>query len=72
MQYAKENNLDNVKFLGFKNREEIKEAYQNCIATIVPSNWFEIFGMINIESFINGKPVIFNPCYMLCKNILCD
>lgn len=57
-QYAKENNLDNVEFVGFKNKEEIKEYYQNCIATILPCNWFEIFGMTNIESFINGKPVI--------------
>lgn len=57
-KYAKENNLDNVEFLGFKNREEIQELYQNCISTILPCNWFEIFGMTNIESFINGKPVI--------------
>ena len=57
-QYAKENNLNNVEFIGFKNREEIKEYYQSCIATILPCNWFEIFGMTNIESFINGKPVI--------------
>ena len=57
-QYAKENNLDNVEFVGFKNREEINEYYQNCIATILPCNWFEIFGMTNIESFINGKPVV--------------
>lgn len=56
--YAEENNLTNVEFLGFKNREEIKEEYQNCIAVIVPSNWFEIFGMVNIEAMINGKPVI--------------
>lgn len=57
-QYAKENNLTNVKFLGFKNREEIKEEYQNCIATILPCNWFENFPTTNMESFINGKPVI--------------
>lgn len=57
-QYVKENGLNNIKFLGFKNREEIKEEYQNCIATILPCNWFEIFGMTNIEAFINGKPVI--------------
>lgn len=56
--YTLEHNLENVEFLGFKNREEIKEEYQNCIATILPCNWFEIFGMSNIESFINGKPVI--------------
>ena len=57
-QYVKDNNLENIKFLGHKNREEIKEEYQNCISIIVPSNWFEIFGLINIEAFINGKPVI--------------
>lgn len=57
-QYAKENNLNNVEFVGFKNREEIKEYYQNCIATILPCNWFENFPTTNMESFINGKPVI--------------
>lgn len=57
-KYVKNNNLNNIEFLGFKNREEIKELYQNCISTILPCNWFEIFGMTNIESFINGKPVI--------------
>lgn len=57
-QYAKDNNLNNVKFLGFKNREEIKEEYQNCLATILPCNWFENFPTTNMESFINGKPVI--------------
>lgn len=57
-QYVKNNKLDNVKFLGFKTREELKDEYQNCIALIVPSNWFEAFGMVNIEAFINGKPVI--------------
>lgn len=57
-EYAEENHLDNVKFLGHKSREEIKEEYQNCISTILPCNWFEIFGMTNVESFINGKPVI--------------
>ena len=57
-KYAKENSLDNVKFLGFKNKEEIKEEYQNCIATVLPCNWFENFPTTNMESFINGKPVI--------------
>ena len=57
-EYAKEHNLDNVEFLGFKNREEIKEEYQNCISTILPSNCFDNFPTTNMESFINGKPVI--------------
>ena len=57
-EYAEENHLDNVKFLGHKSREEIKEEYQNCISTILPCNWFENFPTTNMESFINGKPVI--------------
>lgn len=57
-QYAKENCLDNIEFLGFKTGDYVKNEYQNCIANILPCNWFEIFGMTNIESFINGKPVI--------------
>lgn len=57
-QFVKVNNLTNVSFLGFKKDNELKDEYKNCIATILPCNWFEIFGMTNIESFINGKPVI--------------
>ena len=57
-QYTKENNLYNVEFLGFKNREEIKAEYQNCIVTILSCNCFENFPTTNMESFINGKPVI--------------
>lgn len=57
-QYAKENLLYNVEFLGFKNRDEMNELYQNCIATILPSNCFDNFPTTNLESFANGKPVI--------------
>ena len=56
--YKNEYNLNNVKFLGHLTREQLFNEYQNCIATLVASNWFEIFGLVNIESFINGKPVI--------------
>ena len=57
-KFAKDNNLSNVKFLGQMKHEEVKVEYQSSISTILPCNWFEIFGMTNIESFINGKPVI--------------
>ena len=57
-QYAKENKLDNVEFLGFKNQDEMSELYKNCIATILPCNWFENFPTTIIESLIHGKPVI--------------
>lgn len=57
-KFLNENGLNNVKILGELNRQQLIQEYQNCIALIVPSNLFEIFGMINIEAFINGKPVI--------------
>lgn len=58
-KYATDNNLNNVKFLGLIKDKDMKlKEYQNCIATILPSNCFEVFGMTNIESLINGKPVI--------------
>lgn len=57
-KYVLDNDLYNVEFLGLKNREEIKDLYQNCIATILPCNWFENFPTTNMESFINGKSVI--------------
>lgn len=57
-KFVIENNINNVEFLGKMNRSELIEEYKNCIAIIVPSICFEIFGMINIEAFACGKPVI--------------
>jgi len=56
--YVIKNNLANVKFLGFLNREDVKKELKNCIASILSSNCFEAFGVTNVESFIAGKPVI--------------
>ncbi len=51
-------NLKNIKLLGYKSGEELENEYKNCIATIVPSTAFEMFGLIIIEAFRYGKPVI--------------
>jgi glycosyltransferase involved in cell wall biosynthesis len=55
---AEENNLDNIKFLGYKSGIELEEEYKNCIATILPCNWFENFPRSILESFFYGKPSI--------------
>lgn len=57
-KFVNDNKLSNVKFLGYLDRKQVNLELNKCIATILPCNWFEIFGMTNIESFINGKPVI--------------
>lgn len=50
--------LKNVKFLGFKSGKELAEEYKNCLATVIPSYYFENFPTTIIESFVYGKPVI--------------
>ena len=56
--YANHLNLDNVIFKGFLEGKELEEEYKNCIATVLPCNWFEAFGLTIIESFACAKPVI--------------
>ena len=51
-------NLTNIEFLGFKTGSDLNNEYKNCIATIMPSIWFEAFGLTIAESYIFGKPVI--------------
>lgn len=51
-------NLTNVTFAGYKIGEDLAQEYRGCIATIIPSNYFEAFGMTILESFAYGKPVI--------------
>lgn len=56
--FVKENKLHNVEFLGNLDRQQIIKYYENSISLIVPSNYFEIFGMINLEAFACERPVI--------------
>ena len=52
------NNLSNIKLLGFVSDEVRKQEYQNCIATILPCNWFENCPATPMEGFTYGKPAI--------------
>ncbi|NLF82561.1 MAG: glycosyltransferase, partial [Candidatus Gastranaerophilales bacterium] len=55
---AMELGLSNVIFKGYLAGEELNVEYRDCIATILPCNWFEVFGRTLLESFLRGKPVI--------------
>ena len=48
----------NVKFLGHQSGEQLRELYEQAVATIVPSVWYEVFGIIILESFARRTPVI--------------
>lgn len=57
-EMAQNMQLQNVNFLGFISEDNLKNTFENCIATILPCNYFEAFGLSIIESFAYGKPVI--------------
>ena len=50
--------ISNVRFLGRLAPDELSKYYRSAIALIVPSVCFETFGIILIESFREGTPVI--------------
>ena len=50
--------LPNVRFLGRIAPEELRRYYQHAIALVVPSECYETFGIVLIESFRQGTPVL--------------
>jgi len=49
---------NNIIFLGEIGQKKLAYFYQQAICTIVPSMYFEAFGLVNIESMKHGTPVI--------------
>lgn len=47
-----------IEFLGKKTFEEIEPYLQTCLCTIVPSEWYDNFPNVILESFAYKKPVI--------------
>ena len=54
----KRDKINNIKVLGFKNRNEINQLMKNAKALIMCSQWYETFGMVIIEAYSNGVPAI--------------
>jgi glycosyltransferase involved in cell wall biosynthesis len=47
-----------VQFLGAQPYERLRSLYRHAIALIVPSICYEVFGLVLIEAFAEGTPVI--------------
>lgn len=47
-----------VELAGFKYGEELKDIIRGSRAVIVPSEWYEVTGIVNLEAEVLGKPVI--------------
>ncbi len=56
--YAANTGLSNVEFLGFQNGERLSRLIRESLCTVVPSEWYEPFGLTVIESMAHGKSVV--------------
>lgn len=52
------NRKHNIEFLGRKNFEEIVPYLKSCLCTVVPSEWYDNFPNVILESFAYKKAVI--------------
>jgi glycosyltransferase involved in cell wall biosynthesis len=50
--------MRNVEFLGWQTYEDLQELYRGARAVIVPSLWYEVFGLVALEAMACGVPVI--------------
>ena len=57
-RFVSENNIRNVKFLGYKSGDELKNLVKNAYFIIVPSEWYENNPMTIIEAYSASTPVI--------------
>jgi glycosyltransferase involved in cell wall biosynthesis len=57
-EFAENNKLKNVLFLGNKSREELQNIYANSKFSVIPSEYLEAYGNVILESLAFGKTVI--------------
>ncbi|GJQ52515.1 MAG: glycosyl transferase [Anaerolineaceae bacterium] len=53
-----ERGLSHVKLLGFKTGAELQELIQHSLCTILPSEWYEPWGLTILEGFAHARPAI--------------
>jgi glycosyltransferase involved in cell wall biosynthesis len=66
-QLIEQKELKHVHLLGFKAGNELQQLIRNSICTLVPSQWYETFGLTLIESFAHGRPVIASSIGGICE-----
>jgi glycosyltransferase involved in cell wall biosynthesis len=56
--YIERNQLSNLEIVGFKDGQQKLEYLRNSMFTIVASHCYETFGLVVLEAFASGKPVV--------------
>jgi len=54
---TQKNSINNVNFLGKLTNKDVEEKIGKAKLTIVPSEWYESFGKVIVDSFSKGTPV---------------
>jgi glycosyltransferase involved in cell wall biosynthesis len=49
---------DNIEFMGYRQWDEIKEIVSKARFSVTPSEWYEVFGLVNAESLCLGTPIL--------------
>lgn len=47
-----------VRFLGFQSGDALRSLVARALFTVVPSEWYEVFGQTVVQSFAAGRPVL--------------
>ena len=57
-EFAKTAHLNNVRFTGFVTKEKQQELWAGAAFLVIPSIWMEPFGMVVLEAWSRGRPVV--------------
>ena len=52
--------MERVRFVGWKNQDQLGDYYRHALGVVVPSLTYETFGIVVIEAFAHNKPVVVN------------
>jgi glycosyltransferase involved in cell wall biosynthesis len=57
-RYLLGHNITNIDLLGHLHESEILEIARDAFVTVIPSNWYEQFPIVALESMLVGTPII--------------
>jgi glycosyltransferase involved in cell wall biosynthesis len=57
-RFLKENAVKNVEIVGFKSGKDKRQLLAESMFVVMPSEWYETFGLVILEAYAAGKPVV--------------